>query len=292
MKKLNPNTICLITPSRWFAGGIGLDSFRNEMMNEHHIKAIVDYPNAKEVFPNTSISGGVNYFVWNKNYDGECNFISSLHNKRNSMARNLSEFPVIVRYNDAVKLIRKIQKFEESTMDSIVSSISPYGLATSVRGFSKRDNINSIKLFSSKGVSYISRKLITKGLDTIDTYRVMISQTSAEHAGEPSSDGKFRVLTKSMQIMNPGEVCTHSYIIVGPFDSKEEPQNVISYLKSKFVRFLLLQALTSIHISKATFSFVPMQDFTKCWNDEKLAQKYELTNVEKDYISSFIKEMA
>ncbi|MGN0951019.1 MAG: Eco57I restriction-modification methylase domain-containing protein [Mitsuokella sp.] len=292
IKRMDPACICLITPSRWFAGGIGLDSFRKEMLNEHHIKTIVNYPNAKMVFPNTSISGGVNYFVWDKDYDGDCNFISRLQGKENSMTRSLSEFPVLVRYNDAVKIIRKVQKENEETMDSIISAISPYGLATKVRGVAKRDVSHTIKLYSSKGASYISKDIIGKGLDTIDTYRSMISQTSAEHAGEPSSDGKFRVLTKSMQVMNPGEVCTHSYIFAGPFKTATESKNAIQYLRTKFVRFLLLQALTSIHISRSTFVFVPIQNFEESWDDKRLIEKYGLTSSEENYIDSCIKEMA
>ena len=292
VKKIDPDGICLITPSRWFAGGIGLDSFRNEMMSEHHLKAMVDYPNAKEVFPNTSISGGVNYFVWDKKYNGDCDFTSIIQGKESSLRRDLSEFPVLVRYNDAVTIIRKIQQMHEDTMNTIVSAISPYGLTTSVRGIANPDSAHTIKLYSSKGASYISKDIINKGLDSIDTYRAMISQTSAEHAGEPSSDGKFRVLTKSMQVMEPGEVCTHSYIFAGPFNTLKEAQNVIDYLQTKFVRFLLLQALTSIHISKSTFVFVPIQDFRESWSDSKLIQKYGLTTEDENYINSFIKEMA
>jgi len=292
VKKIDPDGICLITPSRWFAGGIGLDSFRNEMMSEHHLKAMVDYPNAKEVFPNTSISGGVNYFVWDKKYNGDCDFTSIIQGKESSLRRDLSEFPVLVRYNDAVTIIRKIQQMHEGTMNTIVSAISPYGLATSIRGIDYPDSAHTIKLYSSKGASYISKDIINKGLDSIDTYRAMISQTSAEHAGEPSSDGKFRVLTKSMQVMEPGEVCTHSYIFAGPFNTLKEAQNVIDYLQTKFVRFLLLQALTSIHISKSTFVFVPIQDFRESWSDSKLIQKYGLTTEDENYINSFIKEMA
>ena len=120
----------------------------------------------------------------------------------------------------------------------------------------------------------------------------MISQTSAEHAGEPSSDGKYRVLTKTMRVMMPGDVCTHSYIFAGPFKNKSMAENLIDYLQTKFVRFLLLQALTSIHISKSTFLFVPLLDLNKKWSDELLYQRYALTEQEIDYINSLIKEMA
>lgn len=292
VKKMQPGCISLVTPSRWFAGGIGLEAYRNEMMTEHHIQAMVDYPNAKEVFPNTSISGGVNYFVWKHDYVGSCAFTSILNGKAETMERQLDEFPVIVRYNDAVKIIRKVQNFYESTMDSIISPISPYALVTSTRGVKEKDAEHPLRMFSSQGTSYIGRDIVSKGTETINTYRAMISQTSAEHAGEPSKDGKFRVLTRSMRVMEPGDVCTHSYIYAGPLKSKREAENVLEYLQTKFVRFLILQAVTSIHISKSTFVFVPLQDFSQQWTDEKLAGKYGLTGEDIDYIESFIKEMA
>lgn len=292
VKKMDTPVICMIAPSRWFAGGIGLNKFRDDMMNDHHIKKIVDYPNAKEVFQNTSISGGVNYFIRDSSYNGDCEFDSVNQGESSSMNRQLSEFPVLVRYNEAVKIIRKIQEAHQETMENgTISAISPYGLSTKVRGIAKQDEQHFLKLYSSKGESYISPGIVEKGQDTVNTFRVMISQTSAEHAGEPSSDGKYKILTKSIRVMTPGEVCTHSYIFAGPFTTKERAENVVGYLKTKFVRFLLLQALTSIHISKSTFVFVPMQDFEEAWDDAKLIKKYGLTEKEVDYINSFIKEM-
>lgn len=292
IKKLGPGSISLITPSRWFAGGIGLDEYRNSMMRDHKIKSMVDFPNAKEVFPNTSISGGVNYFVWKKNYQGQCDFTSVLNGNSDTMTRNLDEFPVLVRYNKAVRIIRKVRKLNEKTMDTIISPISPYALATSVRGVVLKNDKHSIRMFSSKGASYITPDDVQKGTKTIYTYRAMISQTSAEHAGEPSKDGKFRVLSSSMRVMEPGDVCTHSYIYAGPFNTKIEAENFLKYLQTKFARFLILQAVTSIHISRSTFVFLPFQDFTKVWTDGMLWNKYALLDEEVAYIESFIKEMA
>lgn len=118
-----------------------------------------------------------------------------------------------------------------------------------------------------------------------------MSQTGAEHAGEPGKDGKYRVLTSSMQVLEPTDVCTHSYLVIGPLDSELKAKNLLTYLKTKFVRFLLLQAMTSIHLTKSTFCFVPMQDFTEQWTDEKLYAKYSLSDEEISFIESMIKPM-
>ena len=119
----------------------------------------------------------------------------------------------------------------------------------------------------------------------------MVSQIGAEHAGEPARDGKFRVLTSSMRVMHPDEVCTNSYIVIGEYDNIAEPENLLAYLKTKFVRFLVLQAVSSIHISRTSFTFVPMQDFSKPWTDEELYEKYGLTEEEIAFIESMIRPM-
>lgn len=98
-------------------------------------------------------------------------------------------------------------------------------------------------------------------------------------------------MTSSMKVLEPGEVCTHSYLVLGPLDSDVTAQNLLKYVKTSFVRFLLLLAMTSIHLTKTTFSFVPMQDFSKPWTDEELYVKYGLSDEEIAFIESMIKPM-
>lgn len=290
-KALSPNYISMITPSRWFAGGMGLDSYRLEMISDKKIDKIVDFTNAKKCFPQISISGGVSYFLRSNTSSDNCEVLNIHGDKISKMIRPLDEFPILVRYNEAVSILRKVREKKENTLDTIISSISPYGLSTKVRGIEKPDSVNNVKMYSSKGCSYISSAEVEKKDSAINTYRTMVSQTSAEHAGEASRDGTFRVLTKSMTVMEPGDVCTHSYIYAGSFASKCEAVNLMYYLKGKFARFLILQALTSIHLSKSTFLFVPMQDFSKLWTDEELYAKYDLSNEEISFIDSMIKPM-
>lgn len=128
-------------------------------------------------------------------------------------------------------------------------------------------------------------------MNYVDKYKVLISKTSAEHAGEPGKDGKYRVLTSSMKVIKPGEVCTHSYFVVGEYLESIYAENLLTYLQSKFVRFLLLQSMSSINLSKNVFQFVPIQDFSKPWTDEELYEKYCLSDEEIEFIESMIRPM-
>ena len=137
----------------------------------------------------------------------------------------------------------------------------------------------------------MDRKDVTKGFDTIDKYKVMVSKMGAEHAGEPGKDGMFRVLTTTMRVLLPNEVCTHSYFVIGPFEKTTPAENLLGYLQTKFVRFLILQSMSDVNVSKAVFAFVPLQDFSKPWTDEELYKKYGLTYEEIQFIESMIRPM-
>lgn len=290
-KKLKPRYLSMIIPSRWFAGGLGLDDFRLTMMNDSHITHLVDFANAKDCFPQNSISGGVCYFLWERDTEGLCKFTNIKGKQTLTEYRSLSEFPVVVRYNAAVHIIKKVINSSNSFLKEIVSPISPFAIPTKESGQSSPNKNARITLYTSKGVGYIGKSVILNNIKYLDKYKVMVSQIGAEHAGEPGRDGSFRVLTSSMRVLIPNEVCTNSYIVIGEFKTPKTAENVLTYLRTRFVRFLVLQAVSSIHISRTSFTFVPMQDFSKPWTDEELYAKYKLTQEEIDFIESMIKPM-
>jgi site-specific DNA-methyltransferase (adenine-specific) len=251
---------------------------------------LVDYTNAKDCFPQNSISGGVCYFARESRHKGKCHFINIRNGKSTIAERPLNEFPVLVRYNEAVEILHKTRKLNEHLLQEIVSSLTPYGLPTNYRGHDEKSN-GDLTLYSSEGISYMDKKDVTKGFDSIEKYKVMISKMGAEHAGEPSKDGMFRVLTSTMRVLMPNEVCTHSYFVIGPFNRLSEGENLLSYLRTKFVRFLIMQCMSAVNLSKAVFAFVPLQDFSHPWTDEMLYKKYGLTEEEITFIESMIRPM-
>ena len=288
-KKLNPKYLVMITPSRWFNGGKGLDKFRETMLNDGHITKLIDYQNAKDCFPGISIGGGVSYFLRERDRSSDCEITNVINGRAVTLTRPLNQYPVFVRYNEAISIIEKIKAKHEESVVGMISSRNPFGLATSERG-SKSGIADDIKLFSSKGVGFVNRKEVHQGEENIDRYKIMISRVTSEHAGEPDKDGTYKVIAK-MQLLNPGEICTDSYVIACPSDDIQYTTNFMNYLKTKFARFLILQSLSAINLSRDRYEFVPMQDFQMPLSDDDLYAKYELSDEEIDFIESQIKPM-
>lgn len=300
-KKISRSYLSMIMPSRWFAGGMGLDDFRDNMMNDTSMQKLIDYTNAKDCFPQISISGGICYFVWNKSYEGNCSVTNIINGISNTVSRPLNEFSVLVRYNSAVSILRKVRSESFVSIDTVISPLMPFGLSTNYRGKPYKDEMHDIALYSSKDVTYISKDELKKGLEYLPSYKVMISKMSAEHAGEPDKEGMFNVITKSTRVISPNEVCTHSYFLIGNYDNKVEADNNLKYLKTRFLRFLLMMSLSAVNLSKLVFGFVPLQDFTDNsdidWSksipeiDKQLYAKYGLDDCEIEFIESMIKPM-
>ena len=288
-KKLKPRYMCMIIPSRWFTGGKGLDTFRDNMLNDNHIRVIKDYANSKDCFPGLSVSGGICYFLWDRERPGLCNFTTINAGKESNAYRKLDEFPVFVRYNEAVNIIHKVQKYKEKSLMTIMSSRNPFGIPTNVRG-EKLSFKGAYKLISSKGEGFVKEGEILANKQTANKYKVMVTRIMSEHAGEPDKNGQLNVLA-TIRVLNPKEVCTDSYIIGGFYDQLKYAENLALYMKTRFVRFMLLQAAASINLSKSTYTFVPLQDFSHPWTDEMLYKKYGLNEEEIAFIESMIRPM-
>lgn len=286
---INPDYISLIIPSRWFAGGLGLTEFRKCILNDNRIKRIIDYVNSKDCFDSLSIGGGCSILLMDKNYSGFCLFTSIYHGKENTALRKLNEFSIFIRYNEAINIIHKIHFMSEPTFDSLLLPRNPFGIPTNIYG-SPCKKENSLLLVSSKGDGYIELNEIKNNKDIVDHYKVMVTRVMSEHGGEPDKNGMMSVISR-IRVLNPSEVCTDSYLIIDCQKDKNKAYNITSYLKNKFTRFLLLQATSSINLSKNTYRFIPIQDFSKPWTDKELYEKYNLTKEEIGFIESMIKPM-
>jgi site-specific DNA-methyltransferase (adenine-specific) len=276
----------MIIPDKWFAGGKGLDSFREAMLNDKQIRKLVDYADSKECFQGPDIPGGICYFLWERDSDGLCEVTNIQNSEKMISERQLNEFNTFIRYEQAAKIVRKIISNSKETMETTVSSRKPFGLATNIRPLESGDI--TLRYQNGEG-SYQSDK-ITTGKNLIKKWKVITSKTSYDHAGLPDKEGRRRVLSR-VEILKPGYICTETYILLGSFDTKTEACNCISYVTTRLVRFLVAQLSFSQDIAKDRFAFVPVQDFSEPWTDEKLYKKYDLTQDEIAFIESMIRPM-
>jgi site-specific DNA-methyltransferase (adenine-specific) len=288
--KMNPRYITMIIPSRWFAGGRGLDEFRKQMQSDKRIRTIVDFPKSRDCFAGVDIAGGVNYFLWDRDYNGSCEFTSYVNRVSYTKSRFLDEYDIIIRDNVGIDVISKVMSKNEAMMSDKVLSVSPFGLRSFVRGKDEYFE-DSLTLISSSGKSYINRDMVNKNKDKIEHFKVCVGYLNPDRAGvNNATDGMMNVTTKQ-KILKPREVVTETYII--PFSSQNRVlvENCANYLRTKFTRFLVSLTLTSMHITQRNYSFVPIQDFSQPWTDAKLYRKYNLSQEEIDFIESMIRPM-
>lgn len=293
-KLVKPNYISMIMPSRWFAGGKGLDSFRESMLSDKRLSHIFDFINAKDCFPTASIGGGVNYILWNAKYCGDCSITTIQGNVRDTETRPLNQFSVFIRYNAAIHIVNKCKS--KKNLDSIVNTRNPFGLSSNVRG----EKSGELRLISSAGISWLPKSAVPSSNTLLSKYKILMSKVTAEHAGEPDRNGQFKIVSRT-EVVGPNDVCTDSYLIIGESEDKSVVENEYKYIQTRFARFLLMLAVSSINLSSDKFQFVPIQDFTNQsdinWNepvsgiDKQLYTKYNLTEEEVEFIEKMIKPM-
>lgn len=300
-KKLAPRYLSMIIPSRWFSGGRGLDAFRDEMLNDRRVRVIHDFPNSGDCFPGVEIKGGVCYFLWERDNKGDCKVYTHDGDKEVSEAeRPLLEdgAETFIRYNQAISILHKVKKLKEESFETLVSANDPFGFDVRVENsyrrvkptFKKTPFKNSVVFYYNgwqrEGIGNIDKSSITRNLDWVKDYKVYISK--AYGAGESFP---HQIVNKPI-LGEPNSCCTETYLLVGPFSTKKRTKNVISYIETKFFRFLVLLIKNTQNGMKKVYSFVPMQNFDETWTDEKLYAKYSLTKEEIDFIERMIRPMA
>ncbi|MFN4279708.1 Eco57I restriction-modification methylase domain-containing protein [Thermosynechococcus sp.] len=285
-KKLNPRYLLMIIPSRWFGGGKGLDSFRKEMLEDDRLRKLVDFEDASEVFPGVDIAGGVCYFLWERDRRGLCEVTNVSKGQSVTAERKLDEFSTFIRHSQAVSIVRKVLAQKERSMSERVSSRKPFGLPTNAKPQESGDLI----LRCQDGEGLYWRTDIKVGIEMIDKWKVITSYVGYDHAGNPGSDGRRRVFSK-IDILPPGFICTETYLVIGAYNSQQEAENLVAYMKTRFFRFLVSQFMYSHHITKDSYAFVPILDMNTRWTDEKLYKRYGLTADEIAFIESKIRQM-
>jgi len=300
-KKLNPRYISMIIPARWLKGGKGLKNFRKDMVEDLSIRYIYDFEDAKNIFPGINLDGGVCYFLWDRDYRGKVDYY--YHGLDGSM--NFSHRYLENKFSDTVirdarqySIIEKALSLNELRFETIVSPRNPFGLNSDLFNrpkkyqhlqLSNKKLKNYVEVYGVEGIKggakrtskFINISYIEKNIESINKYKLFFSKAYMTTSTVPPE------IIKGY----PNSVSTETFLKIGDFDTEEEMINCLKYIKGKFFRALLFYNRHSLNISRASFAFIPIQDFSKSWTDEELYKKYDLNQEEIEFIESMIKPM-
>jgi len=288
-KKLNPKYLSMIIPARWYNGGKGLNNFRAEMLNDKRFTQLHDFPNTNDCFPGLNIRGGVCYFLWEKNYNGDCLIATHVGNEIISrQKRSLLEKgnDIFIRYNEAINIYRKVKELNEKPFNKFVSSRKPFGLATNYKGFKrKKTKTHNILLYRYGDNGYVSKDDLLINEKLSSDWKVFVPYSS------PGDDSYPHLILSKPIIASSNTACTETYLLIGPVINENRARNIATYMTTSFFRFMILLAKSTQHITSKTYQFVPMQDFDKKWTDKDLYEKYGINVDEQKFIDTLIRKM-
>jgi len=274
-------------PSRWFTGGFGVDKFRERMIADRRFAKIVDNPKLFDCFPGVEIKGGVNYFLWDRDHDGDCEFSTRVDGVITStLTRDLRDGNgIVMRDNSAAAIVQKVkQQHEGEWCDTVCGPQMAFGsMRTNFSDYRTSPAEGDVPMILGGGVGYVAPDVIEKNKDWVNRWKVLVPMAGDGHGREVSC-----VIGEPMALA-PGSACTQTYLLAGVFSTKTETKNYANYLATKFVRFLVLQRKSTQHVTPDRFRFVPMLDMKRAWTDEDLYEYFGLTKNEIEYIEASIK---
>lgn len=291
-KSLDPMYVVMVTPSRWFAGGRGLDEYRKEMLSDKRIRKLIDFTYGKEAFPGTKIEGGVSYFVWDRTWSGDCE-VQTIENGLATtppLSRSLGAYDVLVRRNEAIPILEKVLAVTlsegGSTFDQNVSSIQPFSIRTNFVGSKTSAGMRDpVRLIRNGDDMFIKRKDIPRNIEWVDEWKVLLGAAYGLGATFP-----HKVYNEPI-IAGPGTACTETYLVAGRFSSESQAKKLQEFLQTRFVRFLVSLRKNTQHIYNERFLFVPNLPMSENWTDEKLYKRYGISKEEIAFIESLVRPM-
>ncbi len=290
-KKLNPRYMAFIIPSRWMAGGLGLSEFRAEMLSDKRIRTLVDFPNPAEVFPGVEIKGGVCYLMWDRDNPGPCDMTIVRGDDRfGPVARDLDQFDVLVRDSRALAILEKVLSKKEPSIIDIMAADKEFGMTSNFSGFSTKKTAGAIEIYAYRAgqriTGWMKRSAVEKSAHLIDKWKVLVPKAGSD-GGQKLPD----VVLGSTQIAASPSVCTQTYLFFFA-DTEKEASSIESYVKTRFLRFLVSLRKSTQDATRSTYTWVPQQTWDHTWTDAELYKKYGITPDEQAYIESMVKEMA
>ena len=297
----------LIHPARFlFNAGQTKRDWNEKMLNDPHFKILEYEPNAKNIFPDTDIKGGV--------------VISYRDNKKIfGPIEIFTEFPYLN------SILHKVVARDDTSISSIIIGAVPYSFTEELKtehpewvelagkSFDLRTNIFTkmygkiffdaqpdddkyIRIFGlldrERTYLLVKDKYVSKPKN-FSKYKVLLPKAN--------NSGKFGEALAPMEIGEPYVGHTQTFISIGGFDTQNEALALEKYLKTKFCRCMLSVLKKTQDITPDKFKYVPLQDFTNKsdidWSksiaeiDQQLYKKYGLSDEEVSFIETNVKEM-
>ena len=287
-KKMKPRYISMIIPARWYSGGKGLDDFRNEMLHDKSIRKLVDYENSSEVFPGVDIAGGVCYFLWDRDNQGDCEVTNFYKDKPEQSSRKLDEFDIFIRHSKALPIIRKVDSCNDNNGKKLRESISPRKPFSLPTNYEPKNSGIPCWYIQKIGLKFAKSSDVSDERNILNKWKLLIPPAPIAGQTDFSKPIGF-YYDGNTRIAKPGECCTESWLVACAFDTKKEVESFKSYLFTKVVRFLLLQGVISQHVTRQTFCFVPdLGEYQGTYADADLIKKWGLSKTEWEFIDSRI----
>ncbi|WP_299099666.1 Eco57I restriction-modification methylase domain-containing protein [uncultured Winogradskyella sp.] len=309
-KQLDSNYTCIIMPTRWYAGGKGLDTFRDQMLNDKNVSELHDFLKPDIIFSNTNNRGGICFFLRDKSYDNSEDLTKVFTYNDNLIPtqslRNLKteDSDILIRHSIAVDILKKVKSNDKyESFENIISSRKPFGLEGNIVKNktifrSTKNGLTSPVLCYGRGkqVGFLNKEEIAKNTNWIDKFKVFAPY--ANNIGTELNDDNLNAF-----VGEPNTISTETYIVIGAdLDlKKESAKNLTNYCFTKFTRFMHSIPKVSQHGTSKTYKFVPLQNFTSesdiDWSksieeiDKQLYEKYKLSKEEIEFIEKMIKTM-
>lgn len=266
------------------------DDFSKELIYNHGIVNLTTFMNYKTCF-DAAVSGGVIYYILDKKYNNHYNLSVEevgYDSKRKSGIRKVQEYGgYYPRSLTGCNIINKVKTHSDKFFDDVVYPKTLFNLKTNYHSEEHDDTNDMYKIICSRNrVEYIEKEKVRKRLDVVDKYKFVICR-AASSGLMANKNGKIKIVI-SPTIIDKDVLFTSSFICLYTSEDRKIIENVEKYFSTKFSQYLLLQGLPSHDISKERFCFVPVVDFSEEWTDEKLFEKYQLSDEEIDEILSTI----
>jgi site-specific DNA-methyltransferase (adenine-specific) len=242
----------------------------------------------ESVFPGVDFEGGVSYFLWDRDNEGDCTVSYHLGDEEPvTVQRDLSEFDVFVRDPEALEILRKVLKHKEPSITEIMGTNNEFALGTNFRAFEEeRSTVNDVAVHvvrsGRRTVGWMRRADLPRGQDLVDVWKVLIPKSYGERGTYPAQ------VLGPILIAEPPSASTQTYVFVRA-GSEHEARSIASYTQTRFFRFLLSLRKITQHAARPVYTWVPQQNWDRDWTDEALYKKYELTAGEIALIEKMIR---